>query len=404
MGTKADGKATNYWTTNAIERARATVRTILAAKCAAMSRDERLRHVVAQVMLMNESPSPLDQLIRFNYLLEALEVQSVAGGLERRHVNQLFEIGKEILARHGVLKPKSRLAFLHAELLMLMSRIDAANGDAWRAMVHSKHAVSLTGSAPDARFAAARLGHARWLVRQGHAPMALALIANLEESVASDQLPPDLILVKASALRLTGRVKEALAALSSTRSREAEWEIAKMELCSPGSFKDLARDARQGGRFYWMGALLELALYSRCHEPATTRNFVPEISNLSRRRHLDWNEDHQRTLVGFLRLLDTAYRPGVDTDRMTEQLVHACRDLPALMTLEQEMLVTFAIGRWLSRVNALDLAATFLRDYRAKSLASSDATTSDALGIGQDLLARPWMQGSHPVTDVDKAS
>lgn len=374
-------KTKTYWKTGAVERARATVRVILKSKCQNMSRDEKLRHMAAQVMLLNESPSPLDQLVRLSYAFEALELHAAEGGLERRHVQQLFAIATDILERHGVLRGRSRLAFLHGELLLLMGRIEAAGGATWQALMLVKQAVAATAGGPEERAAAARLFYAERLLRQGNAAMALTLAVEAPQSS----------LVQAAALRALGRPAEALRVLAPVGTPSAEWEIAKIEACAPGKFADLARDMRRGGRFYFVEALLEFALYCYCHDPVRARQTVPSLASLVRRANLEWQGDRHTALLQRVRPLEEAYQADAEAEPAVVRLVHGLAELSPLPTLEQEWLVRFAAGRFFACVNAMDLATVTLRDYQAASWRASDGATLDALGVGDDLLSRPWM-------------
>ncbi len=374
------------WTLRSIARTRKTVATVVAAVCKDMPAAARLRYAAGQVMLLREEPSELQQLVRFFHALYALDHHAAHGGLQDRHVHQLAEVAAAILARHGVHPGASRLDFLHGELLDAASAIEARAGRPLRAaiaQIQANHAAR--GSAPAARHGSRMLLAARSL-RLGDAAAAARCLADPWLHPPSEAMA----LLQSAALRLGGAPDAAAVVAAQVPGTAAVWECLKAASQGDGDPTRLVRAVRRDAPHYAALYLLEATLFARAGERLVTHDILPRLSTLVRRRELDWSS--VEGLKRCARTLEAATDPNSPVGTRLLAVAGMLETTDALATLEHEMLVWAAAGRWLARMNAFDLAGLALRRYRALCWSASEGRSPDCLRVAGDLLEKPWFR------------
>lgn len=75
--------------------------------------------------------------------------------------------------------------------------------------------------------------------------------------------------------------------------------------------------------------------------------------------------------------------------------------LKHLQRLDKELLAWLAISRWLARHKFYDLSSFCLQEYIKISLTITGGRSQDSIGLGEDLIGKPWFHNEtgHSVED-----
>jgi hypothetical protein len=384
----------NRWSQAAIDAAEARIARELAG-CSDPAQAEAF--LTARVTELSEELKPLASLNRFVYvvhLLRHLLTHPRAGGSD---FAALIELGHALLRVEGI-TPASTLSHLLAELHVLESRRLAATGEveaaSWalltgeRQAQRSKHELSSQRRLLDL---------ARTRLRLGHSAFATAAFAQLERS--EDQtLARRAAVWRVRTLRLSGDRTGTHAAVEELRARYAsdettrmllEWEEAALDAMETGKLEALLRAASKDDPRYTAANLITISLWtkvtrSRAYLDKTVktrtirRSFPGEIP-----RH-----GSEHAALQALEALESSYDNKIPLEVRLAALGEVLTQRRAVSRIEWEMLLLAAGARSLTRLSQDAMADLFVAEYRALSLALSQGSTGDVLGVLGDLVDR----------------
>ena len=102
-------------------------------------------------------------------------------------------------------------------------------------------------------------------------------------------------------------------------------------------------------------------------------------------RRTELETKHQGEWFRLPLLLQESYDSSVDLDIRLRLLIEGLRNVHALLTIDQEILVLAAAVRLLVRVRARQFARLLYGDFTAYSYQLTDGKSADPLGLLSDL-------------------
>ncbi len=385
-------KREQIWCRAAIELHRARVDRYVAERQLGTAA-RRARALERDGDALSSSAHPYAPLYAFLLILHALELHQRESVLDRSTVARLHRRALAILRDHGVRPRTSRVAFLHAELHALMCRIEAKDGDAWRAEWHAAIARRHVGSSPAPSPADAEydelLSRISLGMELGLAQGAAARLLEAELPDAPDASIAALRLARSRILRLGGRLDAAWEVLESLSIDDEEsalfaellWERACVESVRTKSLEPQARllrvrpDARAPRR------LLQLFLWRRAVSVRRWMKAPPKAASLRRSaaHALD------PVVLRFAQTLERCYAGRGDVPSRVAMLGRALADVESVAHVDDQLLVWASAARWLHRAKQGALVPLPLTRYRALCCGLASDASDDVLSVLDDL-------------------
>lgn len=328
------------------------------------------------------------QLRCFLLVVSALMRHARIGGLKRRDIERLQELGAAILRTQGIEPVDSRLSFLHGELHLGLSLAYLKDGSQWEAIWEHGLAIHLSRREPAG--APGFLAHAAGIrsLRLGHAKLASRELERAVATLDDSRARRHALLERLKALRLGGDChraeEEGRKLLSDPEStlgerQEALWEEKCRRAQSNGDVAELMASVRRGGSHHDAYYLLEAFLWSRAVKTRKWLAQYPTIRSIAPNAKLDLKGQGFR--YHCAKVVESCYDFGIPYELRLRAVGEALGDLGRLFTIEDELLVLAAAARWLARSQTELLAEVTAARYRALSLALTDGASDDALGV-----------------------
>ncbi len=361
-----------------------------------------LRHIQDAVDSRAEADSDEMQLERYIYVVAALVHHRRYGGLSKKQVSDLYELGIAILQLHGIQPTNRSLSFLYSNLHLAISQVYGRDGEHW-ASAWYQHMAELSATEDASKGSGFHdLAFAYRALRLGHMQKALQAFSMAEASVGlSEDSRARCLVGKVKALRLSGAPHAAAdlarSLLSSARLTpdfvaELEWEQLSCQATLSGSPSGLVMAARKGKSHYAGVYVLEAFLWASASTEVRLVEKLNSMQNLRRIKALDAPAQGQlyRNAITF----EQAYESKVPYHIRLLHVGEIINEMARLASIDYELLTWLCAARLLARNSTHRLASLAVAEYEALSLRLSSGKTHDVLGIADDLLGKAWYRAS----------
>lgn len=352
----------------------------------------KLRHILDRVVSLSEEPTSSGRLRTYVYCMSALVHHVRQGGLSERDITQVSNLAVAILRRQGVLSKNSALTYLYGDVHQILAQIFQKDGDLQRAGWHQSLAYYHTKSQHSAGLGARYLSMGIRKGRLAHAPEAFRFLELAEKEPLDVTRRARTHIEKCRLLRLSGALAAAarevesalrLDGLPAPERMEFEWEKLCETAVSTGDLGPMMSAVQRGGSHHEAIYISEAFVWTRLIEK---RQWLLKFSGIGK---VAWKMKKElRGLGAFYecaKVLEGCYDFSIPFPIRLQKMEGVVKTIPNVTTLEKELQLWAAFGRWLIRSKADVLAEHFLAQYRALSLSVSTGKTPDALGVLGDL-------------------
>jgi hypothetical protein len=350
---------------------------------------ERLNYILEQIQLLDLAKDSVSMLRRFILIMSALVHHERFGGLGKKQIHDLANLGEAILRVAGVKPGHSPISFLFSEMHSVMSDIHLGNGEflpsLWERLL-SAHMSAM----PAEHMARQNLGIGINALRLGNTSLAIEFfqkgLRETEEPKTLDRLR--LYLIKST--RLSGAIAEAnqlvqqYAPLLTDPAcvHELHWEKTCIEASQTLDLSGLFQLTKEGSSHYTNTYPLELFFWAYAHPKTTWSRKVDKLSKLIHGLDVQRNSGFH----ALAQCLEQAYDTDIPFAKRLSDIKRVITKIEVLRNIDQRLLVWLALARWLHRSNHRQIAAIVLYEYMSLSQKLSFGRHLDVLGMAEDLV------------------
>lgn len=382
-------KTLSRWTIRAVEELKAELKLELVA----VAPEKRLDHLLAAIARLELDHSPEGAMRRYVRVMSALVHHARDGGLSDQMPRRLAELAEAILLVGGITRANRRLGQLCGDVHLARSQILRREGRLWEAAWEQVLGESSGDRDESRETGAAAIGAASRALRLGFAPVAATRLKELLARLPQDSPRyPLAALMLAKTLRLAGLRDQATARLDALAGmssldpallQEARWEGLCNEASRDCDLHALSAATEREGTHFSADYCFEAFLWAHASHRHEWRERLPKVRTLARAGRLGKAD---LRLVAAAAVLEQCYDATLPSDVRLDKLGIFLQDgASQLAGIEYHLLVLAAAARWLVRAKNHDFGELVLAEYRAKSLALSDGTSGDVLGLLTDL-------------------
>ncbi len=361
----------------------------------------RLQYALQKVWSLQESESDEDRLKLYVYSLSCLVHHSRYGGLKSTQVSRLKKLSSSVLKAEGIRSASSKRSFLYGNIHLALSAIYRVEGDVLRSLWEQEMAHLLSQRSPVIGDNTRALIQGIHLIRLGYSDLAMAQFEKVEGGKLDERALCRASLEQIKTYRLMGNLEmaEELARksinqlqLTLDERNEVEWERLCRQATSTKDITPLVLTILRGKPHHSYEYILEVFLWTRAVQ---TKRWLSRFSNaraLARDRKLkpnQWGFWYECVMV-----LEACYDTIIPFSVRLEKLEHILANIRKIRTVDQELLMWVASGRWLARNHSYELATLCLYEYRWLSFKLSGGINEDVLALADDLLNASWFRKS----------
>ncbi len=352
---------------------------------------ERLNHILEQIQLLDLAKDSKSMLRRFIFIMSALVHHERFGGLGKKQIYELSNLGQAILRVAGVKPGHSPISFLFSELHSIMSDIHLGNGEflpsLWERLL-SAHMSAM----PAEHMARQNLGIGINALRLGNTSLAIAFFEKgLQETVEPKTLDR-LRLYLTKSTRLSGNLMKAKHWVQTFSPeitdpacvQEMRWEQTCLEASQSMDLSGLFALADEGGSHFTNSYPLELFFWSYAHPKTLWSKRLPKLSVLANQKDLD--PQRNSGLYALAQSLEQAYDTDIPFAKRLSDIKRVITKIEVLRNIDQRLLIWIALARWLHRSHHRQIAAIVLYEYMSLSQKLSFGKHVDVLGLASDLI------------------
>ncbi len=392
-------KGREAWKKIAIDETKKAIKVELDAILKQSGEAERLNYILEQIQHL-EAAEDSDQLLRrFIFIVSALVHHDRHGGLGKRQIQDLSNLGQAILRVAGIKPGHSQVSFLYSELHTIMSDIHHSNSEILQALWERQLAAQMAVMPPE-HMARQNLGMGIYALRLGNTALALHFmdraLSNCEDGKTGDTIRVWMV----KSLRISGQLEAADrkaqdvdADITNDNCRqELDWEKCCLQSSSTGDLNEMMSLLRKHKASYSSSYKLELYLWAAGHKKTQWLERLPKISSLVGSRVIESQKNAQ--LFAVTHSLEEAYDSEIPFAKRLIDIKKILPKISELYYIDQEILVWNALARWLYRSRHYQLAAIAFYEYKSLCLKLSEGRDADVLRLASDLLEVDWLQKS----------
>lgn len=374
------------WTLAEVSRFKIAIKTELDQKNPA----EKMPYILGRITELNHSQSAADGLQLFVFAMSALAQHERSGGLHPSQIRDLINLAETTLKVFQIAPQTSRLAFLYGELSMMASQIYLKDGFFWKATWEQYVAMHLSGDALPGGKAYVDLLFGIKFLRLGHGARALDFFKDAEALGGAGDVWRLARIHRIRTLRLTGKHQEALQLIRATShqhdnedlQRELDWEMACCGIQETQKLDLLHELVQKGSSHYQASYVLEFYFWALAVPTTQWLSKTSRIRTLVRDEELGLKDSS--FYYGIARDLERAYDEKLNLTHRLQTLGGILEKLPQCHSVDRQLLILAAVGRWLLRKKIKDLFEVTLLEYRSLCQKMSQGHSSDLLGLFED--------------------
>ncbi|WP_141735172.1 hypothetical protein [Oligoflexus tunisiensis] len=397
------GKSREGWKKALIDETKKEIKIELDQVLKESGETERLNFILEQIQLLDVAKDSVSMLRRFIFIMSALVHHERFGGLGKKQIHDLSNLGEAILRVAGVKPGHSPISFLYSEMHSVMSDIHLGNAEflpsLWERLL-SAHMSAM----PSEHMARQNLGIGINALRLGNTALAIEFfqkgLRETEESRTLDRLR--LYLIKST--RLSGAIAEANQIVEQYASQltdpacihELHWEKTCIQASQTLDLSPLFQLSQDGGSHYTNTYPLELFFWAYAHPKTSWSKRLDKLSKLTHGLDVQRNS-------GFYALaqsLEQAYDTDIPFAKRLSDIKRVITKIEVLRNIDQRLLVWLALARWLHRSNHRQIAAIVLYEYMSLSQKLSFGRHLDVLRLAEDLV-RVYSPGGDGSVDTN---
>ncbi len=392
-------KGREGWKKTAIDETKKAIKVELDQILQQSGEAERLNYILEQIQFL-ESAEDSDALLRrFIFIVSALVHHDRYGGLGKRQIQDLSNLGQAILRVAGVKPGHTQVSFLYSELHTIISDIHHSNSEILQALWERQLAAQMAIMPPE-HTARQNLGMGIYALRLGNASLALHFLdralADCDDPKVTDTIRVWIVKSHRISGQLEAGIEKAKAIESEIMDpscrQELTWEQCCLESSLSGDLTEMMSLLRKQKSDYSSSYKLELYLWAAGHKKTQWLERLPKISRLVGSRVMESPKNAQ--LFAITQSLEEAYDSDIPFAKRLADIKKILPKISGLYYIDQEILVWNALARWLYRSRHYQLAAIAFYEYKSISLKLSEGRDADVLRLASDLLEVNWLQKS----------
>lgn len=371
------------WSIDEIAKARQKAKTALDNLAFQKDHKLRLKECLAEVSRSADRLDSPSLLMRYTFVMSALVHHEKHGGLSDSQSVHLSKLAFNILLVSGIsYSSTDRLAFLYGDIHRIQSLIARKSGN--HSLATTEHILACHYSKADSINGAGQelLGHAIRAFRMGHLETAsTSYILALQSRLTSHQrLVCQIGLLKA--LRLSQKnLKFKVLAEEVQQSKnfepitnEIRWEVIIQNFSQTGKFEDIVQFLKDSSADY----IAEAYLFACSTKTRNNRIYFESkrsfyfLENLKSKR-IKKRSPLETVTLSIHELYDTEI-PFSLRLKSAADIFQILRNLPSI---ESELLVLAALGRWLSRNRQIQFSNLVGFEYKSLCQKITQNTTDD---------------------------
>ncbi|HYX38532.1 MAG TPA: hypothetical protein VE954_35975 [Oligoflexus sp.] len=383
------GKSRESWKKALIDETKKEIKIELDQVLRESGETERLNYILEQIQLLDLSKDSVSMLRRFIFIMSALVHHERFGGLGKKQIHDLSNLGEAILRVAGVKPGHSPISFLFSEMHSIMSDIHLGNGEflpsLWERLL-SAHLSAM----PAEHMARQNLGIGINALRLGNTALAIEFfqkgLRETEESKTLDRLR--LYLIKST--RLSGDIIKADQLVQQYAPQltdpacvhELHWEKTCISASQSLDLGELFKLSMEGGTHYTNTYPLELFFWAYAHPKTSWSKRLEKLSKLTHGLDVQRNSGFH----ALAQSLEQAYDTDIPFAKRLSDIKRVITKIEVLRNIDQRLLVWLALARWLHRSNHRQIAAIVLYEYMSLSQKLSFGKHLDVLRLAEDLV------------------
>lgn len=357
------------------------------------SPSKRLVFILKSINQHKESKETKQNIRLYVLCMSALVHHARQGGLRKNEIKNLESLAYNVLLRSNVKPITSQLAYLYGELQLVVSQISRLERDHWKSAWEQQMAVYYSGAShinSDAYEALSLAIRMRRLGNFGDALDNYYIAFNDQNLSLQARSQAGLGILKC--YRFIGFEQEArrfgkeLSELVKELPRylkEIEWESACLELKFHQEIKPIIQLTRKSGTHFEPIYILESILWILGLQETRYHRKIPDLTPLIRKKMIS-SRDHP-TLLKSVQLMIAGYDSEEPLPSRVRDLGFVVTSLQEFTTIEQQLLFSLAISRFLKR-NKLHPTARLCALQYSRATNYHGQVLEDPLGIGSDVV------------------
>lgn len=387
-----------YWNKKTVDLVKRETKASLDAITTTSGKRDYLKQIIHSLHDDFQGDRPLRLLI-------AIISRLVLASRERERLqpehHKLAEYGRKILQVHGITPASSRVAFLHGEIDLVMSQLTKQSGRQWESAWLQQRAFHMSGASADDLSGTNALGMAIRAMRLGHSQIALAQFEYAEKALTNVQDFFRARLGRIQALRLVQNYDHADELSRDLKKNHDLPKIVEQEVIWEASLRKVQTDqdltaittlVNKKSPFFQSSYLLEYHFWARAI--ASKKWLERPIATHLLQRQKSLNVAAEGFFLKACRQLEACHDSAYPFVSRVDGLGAILANAHQVISIDRELLLWAAAGRWLMRNHAFGLASLVIAEYSSQSLRVSQGKTRDALGISSDMFDKEWFTGN----------
>lgn len=393
------------WTIQLLEARKAQIKAEILDWRSTFSKQQTLAKILGRIKETNQKHDSDHYLSCIIYCISAAVHHEAFGGLNERQQAQIFEMADSILKVKGIQSKRSHFACLHSDLHTIRGQIKRKGGNHWVA-AWEQHLAKRAGG----QFYAAGQGYHDFsmgnrFLRLGSKKMALAYYqaasAEFEKTGNSNDSLLRIQINQILISRISGDVELAKVLIDNLRLRcgkderlaiDLDWEQLCCQAQETGDLRPMLQATKRGLPHDKSSYIVEQVLWGMCFQK---RDWLKELANLGALYRTKGGK--VKSIGPFFDIvfaIQRAYDFSMPIDVRIKDLGEQLPRIPAIISVDKELLIWLAAARLLVRLRSYEMARLCLFRYEALSLTLTGGGKRDCLGLASDLLEAAWYE--HP--------